>query len=143
MRLQFPTLGRPDQAPFPGLRRTLCSSALDRITAPIVKAFLLALLSIIGLVTAQAQDDGSLPFPVSLGGQAARGKERPYGMSYSAVTVPTIRAWASRPVRQRSGTPCAAASSAPTTTPRWQLSPPTFVFAMIPASKSPAYFQAR
>lgn len=38
-----------------------------------MKALLLAVLSIIttGLVTASAQDDGSLPFPVSLGGQAA------------------------------------------------------------------------
>ena len=38
-----------------------------------MKTLLLAVLSIIttGLVTASAQDDGSLPFPVSLGGQAA------------------------------------------------------------------------
>jgi hypothetical protein len=38
-----------------------------------MKTLLLAFLSIIttGLVGAHAQDDGSLPFPVSLGGQAA------------------------------------------------------------------------
>ena len=38
-----------------------------------MKTLLLAFLSIVtaGLVSARAQDDGSLPFPVSLGGQAA------------------------------------------------------------------------
>ena len=42
-----------------------------------MKTLLLALLSIVttGLVTARAQDDGSLPFPVSLGGQAATYKK--------------------------------------------------------------------
>ena len=38
-----------------------------------MKYLFLALISLIttGLVTARAQDDGSLPFPVSVGGQAA------------------------------------------------------------------------
>ena len=42
-----------------------------------MKTLLLALVSIIttGLVTALAQDDGSLPFPVSLGGQSATYKK--------------------------------------------------------------------
>ena len=42
-----------------------------------MKTLLLALLSIVttGLVSASAQDDGSLPFPVSVGGQAATYKK--------------------------------------------------------------------
>jgi hypothetical protein len=42
-----------------------------------MKKLLLALLAIVttGLVTARAQDDGSLPFPVSVGGQAATYKK--------------------------------------------------------------------
>ena len=39
--------------------------------------------------------------------------------------------------------PVATPRRAPTTVPRWQLSPPTLVLAMRPASKSEAYFQAR
>ena len=42
-----------------------------------MKTLLLVLLSIVttGLVAARAQDDGSLPFPVSVGGQAATYKK--------------------------------------------------------------------
>lgn len=42
-----------------------------------MKTLLFALLSLLttGLVTARAQDDGSLPFPVSVGGQAATYKK--------------------------------------------------------------------
>ncbi|MEO6739502.1 MAG: hypothetical protein ABIP20_04570 [Chthoniobacteraceae bacterium] len=42
-----------------------------------MKTLLLAFLSVIttGLVSAHAQDDGSLPFPVSVGGQAATYKK--------------------------------------------------------------------
>ena len=39
--------------------------------------------------------------------------------------------------------PVATPRRAPTTVPRWQLSPPTLVLAMRPDSKSEAYFQAR
>ena len=42
-----------------------------------MKTLLLALFSVfsVGLVTSHAQDNGSLPFPVSLGGQAATYKK--------------------------------------------------------------------
>ena len=42
-----------------------------------MKTLLLAFLSIVttGLVTARAQEDGALPFPVSVGGQAATYKK--------------------------------------------------------------------
>ena len=53
-----------------------------------MKTLLLALVSIVttGLVTARAQDDGSLPFPVSLGGQAATyNKGEPFAKVAKAV----------------------------------------------------------
>ena len=53
-----------------------------------MKTLLLALVSIVttGLVTARAQDDGSLPFPVSLGGQAATYKKgEPFAKVANAV----------------------------------------------------------
>ncbi len=53
-----------------------------------MKTLLLALLSIVttGLASARAQDDGSLPFPVSLGGQAATyNKGEPFAKVAKAV----------------------------------------------------------
>ena len=52
-----------------------------------MKTLLLAFLSIVttGIVTATAQDDGSLPFPVSLGGQAATYKK---GEPFAKVAKP-------------------------------------------------------
>ena len=53
-----------------------------------MKTLLLALFSIfsVGLVTSHAQDDGSLPFPVSLGGQAATYKKgEPFAKVAKAV----------------------------------------------------------
>ena len=42
-----------------------------------MRTLLLAVLALVttGLVSARAQDDGSLPFPVSVGGQAATYKK--------------------------------------------------------------------
>jgi hypothetical protein len=52
-----------------------------------MKTLLLALLSVIttGLVTAHAQDDGSLPFPVSVGGQVATYKK---GEAFARLAKP-------------------------------------------------------
>jgi hypothetical protein len=52
-----------------------------------MKTLLLAVLSVVitGLVTATAQDDGSLPFAVSLGGQAATYKK---GEPFAKVAKP-------------------------------------------------------
>jgi hypothetical protein len=53
-----------------------------------MKTLLLALLSLlcVGLVISRAQDDGSLPFPVSLGGQAATYKKgEPFAKVANAV----------------------------------------------------------
>jgi len=52
-----------------------------------MKFLLLAVLSIftLGVATSQAQDDGSLPFPVSLGGQAATYKK---GEPFAKVAKP-------------------------------------------------------
>lgn len=52
-----------------------------------MKTFLLAALSILalGLTASRAQDDGSLPFPVSVGGQAATYKK---GEPFAKVAKP-------------------------------------------------------
>ena len=53
-----------------------------------MKTLLLGIFSLItlGLVSAQAQDDGALPFPVSLGGQAATyAKGSPFAKIAKAV----------------------------------------------------------
>jgi hypothetical protein len=52
-----------------------------------MKTLLITILSLIstGLVSARAQDDGSLPFPVSVGGQAATYKK---GEPFAKVAKP-------------------------------------------------------